>query len=386
MAEGDRVALVYPSANRDEAVFHDPDEVDLRRDPNPHIAFGFATHFCLGAHVARLVLRVALEELTARFTHLRAAADPVYEANVFVKAVERFEMGFDRAMRTRLGIQGGRRASVAALLACGLAVASAPARASTTAEAPPSTILPTLPPEVEPLTAAVSPVVWQACRSVGLAVGADGGRRRAGRRSPRRRGPAQRHDRHAFGTRAHPLLRGVPADPAPGRAAGLRRRRGRSRPSPRSATRSCSRDCWPTSCGRLDAALDLAACRSRARSDRPPMTSWPAPTAGTLSDGPGPRTPRHRPLRRTGEPGRRGRRVRRGWPPGAVGPPGPGRRRLGARAPRAAGRSSREHVHLRRGRARVALLALAGLALGDLGARRAGPTRVAVAPPSDGPA
>jgi cytochrome P450 family 142 subfamily A polypeptide 1 len=95
MAEGDRVALVYPSANRDEAVFHDPDEVDLRRDPNPHIAFGFATHFCLGAHVARLVLRVALEELTGRFTAPRAAAEPVYEANVFVKAVERFEMEFD---------------------------------------------------------------------------------------------------------------------------------------------------------------------------------------------------------------------------------------------------------------------------------------------------
>jgi len=96
MAEGDRVALVYPSANRDEAVFDEPDEIDLRRDPNPHIAFGFATHFCLGAHVARLVLRVALEELTARFTQPRAASDPVYEANVFVKAVERFEMGFDR--------------------------------------------------------------------------------------------------------------------------------------------------------------------------------------------------------------------------------------------------------------------------------------------------
>ena len=96
MAEGDRVALVYPSANRDEAVFDEPDEIDLRRDPNPHIAFGFATHFCLGAHVARLVLRVALEELTARFTRPRAASEPVYEANVFVKAVERFEMGFDR--------------------------------------------------------------------------------------------------------------------------------------------------------------------------------------------------------------------------------------------------------------------------------------------------
>ncbi len=96
MAAGDRVALVYPSANRDEAVFTDPDAIDLRRDPNHHIAFGFGTHFCLGAHLARLVMKVALEELTARFTRLRPVAEPVYEANVFVKAVHTFELGFER--------------------------------------------------------------------------------------------------------------------------------------------------------------------------------------------------------------------------------------------------------------------------------------------------
>ena len=95
MAEGDRVALVYPSANRDEAVFDHPDSVDFGRDPNPHLAFGFGTHFCLGAHLARLTLRVALEELTARFTRPRPLAAPVYEANVFVKAVTRFEMAFE---------------------------------------------------------------------------------------------------------------------------------------------------------------------------------------------------------------------------------------------------------------------------------------------------
>ena len=95
MREGDRVALVYPSANRDEDVFTDPDTVDLRRDPNPHVSFGFGTHFCLGAHLARLVLRVTLEELTRRFTALRPASEPVYEANVFVKAVERFELAWD---------------------------------------------------------------------------------------------------------------------------------------------------------------------------------------------------------------------------------------------------------------------------------------------------
>jgi cytochrome P450 family 142 subfamily A polypeptide 1 len=95
MAEGDRVALVYPSANRDELVFADADSVDLGRDPNPHIAFGFGTHFCLGAHLARLTLRVALEELVARFARLHPVAAPVYEANVFVKAVVRFELGVE---------------------------------------------------------------------------------------------------------------------------------------------------------------------------------------------------------------------------------------------------------------------------------------------------
>lgn len=94
--EGDRIALVYPSANRDATVFDDPDGIDLARRPNAHVAFGFGPHLCLGAHVARLVLRVALEEMTARFTNLRPGAEPVYEANVFVKAVERFVLVADR--------------------------------------------------------------------------------------------------------------------------------------------------------------------------------------------------------------------------------------------------------------------------------------------------
>lgn len=96
LQDGDRIALVYPSANRDDDYFDNADEIDLARNPNPHISFGFGTHFCLGAHVARLQLRVVLEELTSRFTNLRPVSDPTYEANVFVKAVEHFELGFDR--------------------------------------------------------------------------------------------------------------------------------------------------------------------------------------------------------------------------------------------------------------------------------------------------
>ena len=62
---GDRVILLYPSANRDEPVFDDPYTFDIRRDPNPHVAFGFGTHFCLGASLARLELRMLLARLTA---------------------------------------------------------------------------------------------------------------------------------------------------------------------------------------------------------------------------------------------------------------------------------------------------------------------------------
>jgi cytochrome P450 len=60
------------------------------------VAFGFGTHFCLGAHVARLSLRVSLEELTSQLTNLRPAAPPEYEPNVFVKGVQRFHLAFDR--------------------------------------------------------------------------------------------------------------------------------------------------------------------------------------------------------------------------------------------------------------------------------------------------
>ncbi len=95
LAAGDRIALVYPSANRDEDWFDDPFTVDLGRDPNPHVAFGFGPHLCLGAHVARLLIRVTLEELTRRYTRLRPMGAPLYEANVFVKAVERFDLAAD---------------------------------------------------------------------------------------------------------------------------------------------------------------------------------------------------------------------------------------------------------------------------------------------------
>ncbi len=67
IAAGQKVGLMYTSANRDEEVFEDPHRFDITRDPNPHLSFGVAQHFCLGAHLARLEGRVFFEELFGRF-------------------------------------------------------------------------------------------------------------------------------------------------------------------------------------------------------------------------------------------------------------------------------------------------------------------------------
>ena len=67
IAEGDKVAMWYTSANRDEDVFEDSQSFDIRRSPNPHLSFGFGQHYCLGVHLARLEGRVFFEELLQTF-------------------------------------------------------------------------------------------------------------------------------------------------------------------------------------------------------------------------------------------------------------------------------------------------------------------------------
>ena len=76
IAAGDKVAMIYTSANRDEAVFDDPQSFDISRSPNPHLSFGIGTHFCLGVHLARLEGRVFFEELLARFERIELAGEP----------------------------------------------------------------------------------------------------------------------------------------------------------------------------------------------------------------------------------------------------------------------------------------------------------------------
>jgi cytochrome P450 family 142 subfamily A polypeptide 1 len=96
LRQGDQVMLFYPSANRDEDVFSNADELDIRRTPNPHLAFGFGTHFCLGAALARLELRVMFHELLTRIPDLQlveGAALPLRPSN-FVSGLESMPVRF----------------------------------------------------------------------------------------------------------------------------------------------------------------------------------------------------------------------------------------------------------------------------------------------------
>jgi cytochrome P450 family 142 subfamily A polypeptide 1 len=92
---GDRLMLVYPSANRDEDVFDDPFTFDVTRAPNSHVAFGYGTHFCLGANYARHELELLFGKLTRDWTNLRIVTEPDVEPNIFARAVRSFELGFD---------------------------------------------------------------------------------------------------------------------------------------------------------------------------------------------------------------------------------------------------------------------------------------------------
>jgi cytochrome P450 len=71
---GQRLAIWNASANRDETAFAAPDRLDLDRAPNDHLAFGYGEHYCLGAHLARLELKIMFEELLERLPDLALAA------------------------------------------------------------------------------------------------------------------------------------------------------------------------------------------------------------------------------------------------------------------------------------------------------------------------
>lgn len=92
--EGDKVLMVYTSANRDDTVFDEPDRLDIRRTPNPHVAFGAGgPHFCLGANLARIEGRIMFESILSRFHGLAVEADPAGLPRVHSNLID----GFARA-------------------------------------------------------------------------------------------------------------------------------------------------------------------------------------------------------------------------------------------------------------------------------------------------
>ncbi|CAB4741403.1 MAG: cytochrome P450 [Actinobacteria bacterium] len=98
VAQGDKIFLSYTSANRDaEAFGPTADQFHIARSPNPQLAFGFGAHFCLGAALARLEVRVLLEEMLDRFTALELAGPVVRLPNVAIAGFAHAELRFDRA-------------------------------------------------------------------------------------------------------------------------------------------------------------------------------------------------------------------------------------------------------------------------------------------------
>ena len=71
LVEGDRILMLYGSANRDDRQFTDPDVLDLTRDPNPHLGFGIGPHYCLGSNLARAEVKIVFQELLSRLPEIQ---------------------------------------------------------------------------------------------------------------------------------------------------------------------------------------------------------------------------------------------------------------------------------------------------------------------------
>ncbi len=90
----DKVMLWYPSANRDEEIFDDPETFNIRRSPNEHVAFGFGEHFCLGANLARLELHEIFRGIATRFRGMEMTAKPRRLRSCFINGVKEMRVSF----------------------------------------------------------------------------------------------------------------------------------------------------------------------------------------------------------------------------------------------------------------------------------------------------
>src|SRR5262249_15272928 len=92
--EGDKVTLWYGSANRDEDEFPHADRFDVGRTPNEHLAFGIGHHFCLGADLARLEIRIMFEELLRPLPGLQPHGKVERLASNFINGIKRMPVRF----------------------------------------------------------------------------------------------------------------------------------------------------------------------------------------------------------------------------------------------------------------------------------------------------
>lgn len=97
ISEGDALALYYGAANRDPAVFPDPERFDIGREPNDQIAFGGGVHFCLGVHIARVEIQVMLRELVTRLPDIEPTAEPTWLDSNFISGPQHLPVRFTPA-------------------------------------------------------------------------------------------------------------------------------------------------------------------------------------------------------------------------------------------------------------------------------------------------
>lgn len=94
-AKDDWMMLCYASANRDEAVFDDPDSFRVDRKPNRHIAFGYGGHLCLGQWLAKIEMRILFEELLPRLKSVELDGEPAMSSAVFVNGPKRLPIRYE---------------------------------------------------------------------------------------------------------------------------------------------------------------------------------------------------------------------------------------------------------------------------------------------------
>lgn len=90
--KGEKLVVYYGSANRDPRVFENPDVFDITRKPNPHLAFGAGTHFCMGSHMARMEMRLTLIELLKRYPNFNLIGPPERIHSNFISGIKRMPM------------------------------------------------------------------------------------------------------------------------------------------------------------------------------------------------------------------------------------------------------------------------------------------------------